>query len=66
MLFMTYAADITDTSQYILQEAFTKVGHELEATQENLIMGQMVSDMIRREVFKEGLVPGNFHSPQPP
>jgi hypothetical protein len=35
---MTYTADITDTGQYILQETFAKVGHELETTQENLII----------------------------
>lgn len=33
---MTYATDITDACQYILHEAFTKVGHKLETTQKDL------------------------------
>lgn len=44
---MTYAADITDASQHILQEAFTKVGHELETTQKSLVIERMVSNMTR-------------------
>ena len=46
---VTYAANITDTSQHILQEAFTKVGHELETTQENLITNQLLNEMIGRD-----------------
>lgn len=45
LYFMTYTADITDASQYIFQEAFPKVGHELETTQENLALEQRVSNM---------------------
>lgn len=44
---MTYTADITDASQHILQEAFTKVGHELETTQKSLVIERMVSNMTR-------------------
>jgi hypothetical protein len=36
MAMMTYAANITDTGQYIPHEAFTKVGHKLKTTQEDL------------------------------
>ena len=36
MRILTHFADITDSGQYILQEAFTKVSHELEAAQEDL------------------------------
>lgn len=39
---VTYAANITEAGQYIPQEAFTKVGHELETTQEDLITNQLV------------------------
>jgi hypothetical protein len=48
---VTYAANITDAGQYILQEAFTKVGHELETTQENLITNQLVIEMIGRDYW---------------
>jgi hypothetical protein len=68
VLLMTYTADITDASQYIPQEPFTKVGHELETTQENLVIEKMINNMIlvRRVVLKVMDVPDSFHSPQLP
>lgn len=63
---VTYAADITDTGQYILHEAFTKVGHELETAQEDLIMDEMVINVRKDSRLRGITVPGNFHSPQLP
>lgn len=46
---MTYTTDITDAGQYILQEAFAKVGHELETAQKDLLDTWLVT----REMAKD-------------